>query len=152
MAKSKPKKRRSSPGRSPTTRRRRGGGGSRRGSAYMELAKTAAAAAGGFVATQLIVDKFAPPAWKTGDGRIAAKAAAGLSLYLIGKRVAPSLGRGAAIGGLTSAGLDLIAKFTAKSGVAGLGGQGFTDGRLPGFAGDGDAAMLAQAARDLGIS
>ncbi len=144
------KKRRSSPSRSKATRRKRGFG-SRRGSAYIELAKTAAAGVGGFIVTQLAVDKLAPTAWKTGDKRIAAKGAAALGLYILGKRVSPPLAKAAAIGGLTSTGLDLVAKFAAKpAGVSGMGSFGPANTQVRTM-GDYES-QLAQEAAELGIA
>lgn len=145
MAAKRRRRRRSSP---PRTKARRRGGGSRRGSVYIELAKTAAAGVGGFIGAQLLVDKFAPANLKTGDGRIAAKAAAALGIYMLGKRVSPSLARGAAIGGMTSAGLDLVARFSAK-GTAGMGA--FTDGN-PQVRTLGEDGELAAYADEVGIS
>lgn len=145
------KKRRSSPSRSKSTSRRGKRGSSRRGSVYIELAKTAAAGVGGFIATQYIVDKFAPVAWKTGDKRIMAKGAASLALYLGGKRVSPVIGRAAAVGGLTSTGLDLVAKFAAKpAGVSGMGSFGPANTQVRTM-GDYES-QLAQEAAELGIA
>lgn len=140
------RRRRSTSRRSParrSTSRRRGGGG--RGGALPANLTTIAATAGGFIAAGIIPSYIPVPQLQTGFGRIGAKAGLGILTFMLLKRTNKNLATALASGMLTSAAVDVVARFMPAAAVA----AGSSPGGSRALAGIGAPDGIDYSANDL---